>query len=518
MEWVVLSLAVIVPIAFGGGYWLRVVRSRKSLASAEQRAKILLGEAQRQAEEVAKQSKLDAKEHLLALRQEFEEKTKDQRNDLSQLEKRLHQREELIDRKLDLLDRKEKELTERGRQLANREQTYKTKEEDLQKLIAEENERLKTVSGLGADQAKQLLLSRLEADCRAESGMLIKQIEDDTKKEAKDVAQRILIETMRRAASDCTVESTTAVVQLPNEDMKGRIIGREGRNIRAFEQATGVDLIVDDTPDVVTLSSFDLQRREIAQLSLERLMTDGRIHPARIEEVVEKVKRDFEQAVTQDGEKTLAELGITGVNVEMAKLLGRLKFRTSYGQNVLSHLKESAKLCGLLATELGLNSTLAKRCALLHDIGKAVSREMEAPHALIGAELAKRYNEPPEVVNAIESHHDDVPANNMYAVLAITADSMSGSRPGARGDTLENYIKRMQALEAICDSFKGVDKTYAIQAGREVRVIVKPDQITDLEAIALAREVKKKIESSIEFPGQIKVTIIREIRAVEYAR
>jgi ribonuclease Y len=348
--------------------------------------------------------------------------------------------------------------------------------------------------------------------------MVVKRVEEDTRREAQQLSKKVLVETMQRCAAEFTVESTTAVVQLPSDEMKGRIIGREGRNIKAFELATGVDLIVDDTPDVVTLSSFDTMRREVAKMSLERLMSDGRIHPARIEEVVERVKREFDQTVAAEGEKAITELNLQGVNPELIKLLGRLRYRTSYGQNVLMHLKESAHICGMMAAELGLDQRLAKRCALFHDIGKAVSQEVEGPHALIGAELAKRYGEPPEVVHSIEAHHEDVPPSNVYAVLTIVADSISGSRPGARGDTLEAYVKRLQALETVCDSFKGVEKAYAIQAGREVRVIVKPDQITDLEAIALAREIRKKVESAMEFPGQIKITVVREIRAVEYAR
>ena len=519
MGWLIALLIIgISGATFLGGYWVRVALSRRSLTSAEVKAKELLEEAARKVESSKKQAELEAKEHLHALRQEFEEKTKERRNELVQLEKRLHQREELLDRKLDQLDRKEKDFGERERQLAGREQNLKTKDDQLSQMIVEEKERLKTVAGLGTDQAKQLLLSRLEQDCRAESGMVIKRIEEDTRRDASVLSKRILLETMQRCAAEFTVESTTAVIQLPNEDMKGRIIGREGRNIKAFELATGVDLIVDDTPDVVTLSSFDMVRREIARQSLERLMSDGRIHPARIEEIVEKVKKEFNQHMIQEGEKTINELGAHGVQPELIKLVGRLRYRTSYGQNVLVHLKETGYLCGMIAAELGLDQRLARRCGLLHDIGKAVSHEVEGPHAIIGAELAKKYGESPEIVHAIEAHHEDVAPQTLYAVLTIIADSISGSRPGARGDTLENYIKRLQALEAICDSFTGVEKAYAIQAGREVRVIVQPERVTDLEAIALSREIKRKVESSIEFPGQIKITVIREIRSIEYAR
>ncbi|MBI3319386.1 MAG: ribonuclease Y [Candidatus Omnitrophica bacterium] len=503
---------------FAGGFWLKMFLGRKQLASAEVKSKQVLEEAARQAEAARKQAQIDSKELLHSMRQEFEEKTKERRVELNQMEKRLHQREELIDRKLELLDHKEKDAAERVKQLASRDQALKAKEEEMARLLAEEKEKLKVVAGLGTEEAKQLLLSRVEQDCRTEVGMTVKRVEEETKREAQTISKKILVETMQRCAAEFTVESTTAVVQLPTDEMKGRIIGREGRNIRAFELATGVDLIVDDTPDVVTLSSFDLMRREVAKASLERLMSDGRIHPARIEEVVERVKREFDQTVAQEGEKAVTELNLHGVHPEMMKLLGRLRYRTSYGQNVLLHLKESAHICGMIAAELGVDQRLAKRCALFHDVGKAVSHEIEGPHALIGAELAKRYGEPPEVVHAIEAHHEDVKPSNLYAVLTIVADSISGSRPGARGDTLEAYVKRLQTLETICDSFKGVEKAYAIQAGREVRVIVKPDQVTDLEAIALAREIKKKVESSIEFPGQIKIAVIREIRAVEYAR
>jgi len=517
MEWILIGL-VVGAAGFGAGYGLRILASRKSLSGAEAKAKQVLDDANRQAASLAKQAQLEAKEQLHALRQEFEDKTRDRRNELSQLEKRLHQREEMLDRKLDLLDRKEKDFVDRERQLDGREQSLKAQDEHLARLIGEEKEKLKTVSRLNTEEAKQLLLSRIEQDCRAEAGMVIKHVEEDTQRQAQTLSQRILVETMQRCAPEFTVDSTTAVVQLPNEDMKGRIIGREGRNIKAFELATGVDLIVDDTPDVVTLSSFDMVRREVARLSLERLMSDGRIHPARIEEIVEKVRREFEQHVAREGEKTINELNTHSVHPELVKLMGRLRYRTSYGQNVLLHLKETGFICGMIAAELGLDQRMARRCGLLHDIGKAVSHEVEGPHAIIGAELAKKYGEPPEIVHAIEAHHEDVRPNSLMAVLTIVGDSISGSRPGARGDTLENYVKRLKALEEICDSFSGVEKAYAIQAGREVRVIVQPERVTDLESIALSREIKKKIEGSIEFPGQIKITVIRETRSIEYAR
>ncbi|MBI2885213.1 MAG: ribonuclease Y [Candidatus Omnitrophica bacterium] len=500
------------------GFALKAVLGRRQLDSAELKSKQVIEEAARQAEAVRKQAQVEAKDVLHSVRQEFEEKTKGRRDELSQQERRLHQREESLDRKIEALDRKDKELADRLRQFAAREQGLKAKEDDLDRVIAEEKEKLKAVSGLSVEEAKQRLVAQVEQECRSESGMVIKRIEEETQRDAQAIAKKIIVDTMQRCASEFTVETTTSTIHLPSEEMKGRIIGREGRNIKAFELATGVDLIVDDTPDVVTLSSFDVMRREVARISLQRLMSDGRIHPARIEEIVERVKREVEQVVVQEGEKAIQELGLQGMHPELVKLLGRLKFRTSYGQNVLMHLKESAHLCGMLAAELGLNQRLAKRCALLHDIGKAVSHEVEGPHALIGAELAKRYGEVPEVVHSIEAHHEDVVASNIYAVLTIAADSISGSRPGARGDTLEAYVKRLHTLETICDSFAGVEKAYAIQAGREVRVIVQPERVTDLEAISLAREMKKKVEGSIEFPGQIKITVVRETRAVEYAR
>ena len=509
---------LIAAAAFGVGFGLRVLLSRRSLSGAEARAKQVLDDATKKVEALLKQAQLDGKEQLQTLRQEFEEKTKDRRNELSQVEKRLHQREELLDRKMETADRKERDVADRDKQFTAREQAFKAKDDHLSQLIAEEKEKLKTISSLSTEDAKQLLLSRLQQDCRSEAGLVIKQVEEDTKRDAQMLAKRILVESMQRCAAEFTVETTTSVIPLPNEDMKGRIIGREGRNIKAFELATGVDLIVDDTPDVVTLSSFDMVRREVARQSLARLMSDGRIHPARIEEVVEKVKKEFDIHIVQEGEKTLNELGALGVHSEMVKLLGRLRYRTSYGQNVLMHMKETGYLCGMIAAELGLDQRFARRCGLLHDIGKAVSHEVEGPHAIIGAEIAKKYGEKPEIVHAIEAHHEDVPPTTLYAVLTIIADSISGSRPGARGDTLENYVKRIQALETLCDSFSGVEKAYAIQAGREVRVIVQPERVTDLEAIALAREIKKKVEGAVEFPGQIKITVIRETRSIEYAR
>lgn len=517
MDWIIPSVVAAVA-AFAVGYGLRSLRGRRRLASAEGQAKQVLEKAAHDAESISNKAKLEGKEQVQNLRQEFEEKTKERRGELSQVEKRLHQREELLDRKMDSFDRKEKELADQNHKLGARDQALKNKEDHLDQLVIEEKEKLKIVSSLSVENAKNMLLERLEQDCRSEAGMIIKRVEEETRRESHAISRRVLIETMQRCAPEVTIESTASVVHLPNEDMKGRIIGREGRNIRAFETVTGVDLIVDDTPDVVSISSFDMVRREVARLSLEKLMSDGRIHPARIEEVVNKVRKEFDRHILQEGERVSNELHVTNVHPELIKLIGRLRYRTSYGQNVLQHMKETAYLCGMIAAELGLDQRMAKRCGLLHDIGKAVSHEVEGPHAIIGAELAKKYGEKPEVVHAIEAHHEDVAPRSIYAVLTIIGDSISGSRPGARGDTLENYVKRLQALESICDSFTGVEKSFAIQAGREVRVIVQPERITDLEAISLSREIKKKVENSIEFPGQIKITVIRETRSIEYAR
>lgn len=518
MEAILIVGIITTIVAFGLGFWINVLKSRNSLASAEVQANQLLQQAQVQAKATAKQAQLDVKEQMHIMRQEFEDKTKERRQEISKLEKRLHQREEMLDGKLDKLEQKDKDYTDREKQIAQSKEALNHKRGQLDQLIADEKEQLKQLTGLTTDTAKDLLLSRLEQDCRAESGAVIKRIEEETNRDAQMISKRIIVESMQRCAAEFAVESSTASVQLPSEDMKGRIIGREGRNIKAFELATGVDLIVDDTPDVVTLSSFDMVRREIARLSLEKLMSDGRIHPARIEEIVEKIRKEFDQHTIQEGEKTTNELGVHDVHPEIIKLIGRLQYRTSYGQNVLLHLKETGYLCGMIAAELGLDQRLARRCGLLHDIGKAVSHEVEGPHAIIGAELAKKYGEKPEVVHAIEAHHEDVAPTSLHAVLTIVADSISGARPGARGDTLENYVKRLRALEDICDSFNGVAKAYAIQAGREVRVIVQPENVTDLEAISLAREIKRKVEGSIEFPGQIKITVVRETRSIEYAR
>ncbi len=518
----VLLTSVLCLVIGGGlilfGYFARKIFAEKKVQSAEVRVKLILEEAEKKSQEKRKEIELESKELLHNIRADFEKETKDRRAEITNLEKRLIQREENLDRKVEILDKKEKELSERQKGVAAKEEHIHSLEEEYKVLLAEEKDRLQRVSGLTAEEAKKLLLARMEEDVRQEAGVMIKRIEEETKQESDKKAREILATAIQRCAVEHTVESTVSVVNLPSDEMKGRIIGREGRNIRALEMATGVDVIIDDTPEAVILSGFDPIKREIARIALTRLMEDGRIHPGRIEEIVEKVKKEMEVTIKEAGEQAVFEIGIRGVHPELVKLLGKLKYRTSYGQNVLDHLKESASIMGTMANELGLDAHLAKRIGLLHDIGKAVSHEVEGAHPKLGAEMAKKYGENELVVNAIEGHHGEIEPISIYTVLASASDAVSGARPGARRETLEIYIKRLEKLEEIADSFKGVEKAYAIQAGREIRVIVEPNKITDAQATVLAREIKKKIEEGMEYPGQIKITVIRETRAIEYAK
>ncbi len=500
------------------GYFARRIIGEKRLTAAEEKAKKLLDEAKSQIEARRKEVELEAKDLLFRTRQDFENQTKERRQELLNLEKRLMQKEENIDKKVDILEKKEKEIVQREGLLVGKENVLSTKQKELDVLLAEEKQKLQRISGLSVEEAKRLFLQRIEDEAKKDAGLLIKRIEEEARESAEKKAKEIIADAIERYAAEHTVDSTVSVVSLPNDEMKGRIIGREGRNIRALEIATGVDVIIDDTPEAVILSGFDIVRREIARISLERLIQDGRIHPGRIEEVVEKVKQEMENTIREEGERTVFELGLQRVHPELIKLVGRLKFRTSYGQNALQHMKEVSFLMGVIASELGLDVNLAKRVGLLHDIGKAVTHEVEGPHAKIGAELAKKFGESEEVVSAIMSHHEEAEVTSIYGVLLQAADSISATRPGARRETLETYIKRLEKLESIADAFEGVEKAYAIQAGREVRVIVKPDRISDLQAIGLSREIRKKIEEGMEYPGQIKVTVIRETRAIEYAK
>ncbi len=502
----------------GAGYFLRKFLGKKKVRAAEDRAKEILETAERNVEARKKEAELESKELLYKIRADFEEQTKERRQELSHLERRLEQKEENLDRKVDILDKKEKEVANQESIVKGKQQDVRSKGAELERMLEEEKENLQRISRLSAEEAKSLLLKRMETDVRHEASVMIKRIEDEAKETAEKKAKNIISLAIQRCAADHATETTVSVVNLPNDEMKGRIIGREGRNIRSFETATGVDVVIDDTPGAVTLSGFDMVRREIARLSLQRLITDGRIHPARIEEVVKKVKEEMEATIREEGEKAAFDAGVHGLHAEIIRLLGRLKFRTSYGQNVLQHSKEVAYLMGVMASELGADFNLARRIGLLHDIGKAVDHEVEGSHDKIGANLAKKYGESHQVIHAIEAHHESAEPKTLFAVLTQAADAVSASRPGARRETLESYIKRLDKLESLANAFGGVQKSYAIQAGREIRVMVVPDKVADMETVALAREISKKIEEELEYPGQIKVVVIRETRSIEYAK
>ena len=505
-------------LAFFAGYFIRKFFSEKHLRDAEEKAKRFTEESKKELENRKKELELEVKDLRIKIRSDFERETKDKRQQISDLEKRLAQKEENVERKVDILDKKESDISKREGLLVGKEKSIESRQGELSRLILEEKQKLQRISGLSVEEAKKLFLRRVEDDAQFEAQTVFKQILDRTKESADKKAKDVLATAMQKCAAEHVTNTTVSVVALPNDEMKGRIIGREGRNIRALEIATGIDVIIDDTPEAVILSGFDTVKREIARISLERLLQDGRIHPGRIEEVVAKVKQEMDNTIKEEGEHTIFELGIQRVRPEIVRLIGRLKYRTSYGQNALQHMREVCLIMGVIAGELGLDVTLAKRIGLLHDIGKAVTHEVEGSHARIGADIAKKYGESREVVNAIGSHHEEEEPATIYAVLLQAADAVSATRPGARRETLENYIKRLEKLESIADSFKGVEKAYAIQAGREIRVIVQPNKITDLQAIGLSREIRKKIEEGLEYPGQIKVTVIRETRAIEYAK
>lgn len=514
---IIVGVVAAVVAAFAG-YFLRRYVAEKKIQDAEAKAKFILDAAKKEADDKRRGVDLEAKDLLYRMRHDFERETKDRRHELFNLEKRLAQKEENIDRRLDLLERKEKEIEQRHEGIRKQEESIKAKDNQLHVLIAEEKERLQKIASLSPEEAKHILLSRLNEELSSERAVLIKREQDEIQATVDKWAKGVISLAIQKCAVEHVVESTVSVVNLPNDEMKGRVIGREGRNIRALEMATGVDVIIDDTPEAVTLSSFDTVRREIARQALERLISDGRIHPGRIEEVVEKAKKEMEERIREEGERVAFEVGVTGLHPEIIKLLGRLRFRTSFGQNTLQHSKEVALILGIIAQEIGLDVKLARRIGLLHDLGKAVDHQIEGTHAKIGADLARKYNESREVVAAIEAHHEEAEPTSLYAILAVAADAISASRPGARRETLETYIKRLEKLESIANVFKGVEKSFAIQAGREIRVIVQPEKINDAEAVNLSREIRKKIEEGMEYPGQIKVTVIRETRAIEYAK
>jgi ribonuclease Y len=498
-------------------YWVKGRIMTQKIRAAEEEAVRLTEESTKKAETLLREADLEIKDKLFKLKSEFDAETKETREELKKREARLMHKEESTDHKIEQLERREREQAHKERHLTKREGKLERKELEYSEMIEEQKRQLEKISGLTVDQAKELLIRAMENEARHEGAKFIKRIENETKEQADKKAKKILATAIQRYAGDFVAERTVSVVQLPSDEMKGRIIGREGRNIRALEAATGIDLIIDDTPEAVILSGFNPVRREIARISLMRLISDGRIHPARIEDVVKKVEQEVDMAIKEAGEQAAFDLGVHGIHNELIKFIGRLKFRTSYAQNVLQHSVEVGFLSGIMASELGLNVKMARRMGLLHDIGKAIDHEVEGPHAVIGSTVAKKFGESPKVVHAIAAHHEDVPPESVYALLVQAADGLSGARPGARKELLENYIKRLEDLENIANSFKGVANTYAIQAGRELRVIVESKQISDEESIMLSRDVVKKIEESLTFPGQIKVTVIRETRAVEYA-
>jgi len=513
VEWLIPILVGVGGLVIGLiiGYLYRRNIAESKIGRAEDSVKKLIDEAQKRAEVIRKETVLEAQEEVHKLRSEFDKESRERRNEITKIEKRLVQREESLDKKLESIEQKEEQISKKSKEITKA-------KDDLAAVHAQQLEQLEHISGMTTDEAKGLLLEKVENEARHDMAVMLRDIEQKAKDEADKKARNILSLAIQKCAADHVAESTVSVVNLPNDEMKGRIIGREGRNIRTLETATGIDLIIDDTPEAVILSGFDPVRREVARMALEKLIVDGRIHPARIEEMVHKAQKEVEAQIKEAGEQAVFDVGIHSLHPELVRLLGRLKYRTSYGQNVLKHSIEVAHLASLMAAEIGANAKFAKRAGLLHDIGKAVDHEVEGPHIQIGADLAKKYKENADIINAIAAHHGDVEPKTVEAVLVQAADAISAARPGARRESLENYIKRLENLEEIANSFAGVDKSFAIQAGREIRIIVKPDVIDDAGTTLIARDIVKKIESELDYPGQIKVNDIRETRTTDYAK
>lgn len=517
LEIIITLFAVVVAAGFAVAFFLGKKKENLNVHAGENAVK-LLEDAKRESETIIREAAIQAKDVVYQAKAEFEKESVDKKRDLQALEKRVLQKEENLDKKINAFDQKELDFGKREQGLASKEQAIVQKSERIDQLIDEQKKKLETISGMTASEAKTILMDSMENEAKLDAAKKIKLIEEEAKETADKKSKEIISLAIQRYAGEYVAERTVSVVPLPSDEMKGRIIGREGRNIRALEAATGIDLIIDDTPEAVILSGFNPVRREVARIALEKLITDGRIHPGRIEEVVRKAEEEVEQAIKEAGEQAAFDLGVHGIHPEVLKLIGRLRYRTSYTQNVYQHSLEVAFLCGIMAAELGINVKQAKRAGLLHDLGKAVDHEVEGSHAVIGAELARKYGETPKIVHAIMAHHEDEKPDSVLAVLVQAADALSGARPGARREMMETYVKRLEDLEKISTSFTGVTNAFAIQAGREIRVMVSSEEVTDETAIILAKDIAKKIEADMTYPGQIKVNVIRETRAIEYAR